>query len=179
MDALNLIVTENVTIFILASLLLNLILIFLLVGNYAATASLKDKYKKLTKGMSGKNIESILLEHMERIDNVSKEFENYNSKLNILDNKLSFGIQKVGFIRYNAFSDVGSDLSYSIALLDQNDNGFILTGIHGRAESYTYAKSVKNGVSNYHISTEEEQALERAKNNYLDGVQVKSGRVNK
>jgi len=172
-------IKENAAIFILASFILNIIMIFLLVGNYAATASLKDRYKKLTKGMSGKNIESILFEHMERMEDATRDFENLNSKINILDNKMSFGIQKLGFIRYNAFSDVGSDLSYSIALLDQNDNGFILTGIHGRAESYSYAKSVKNGVSNYHISTEEEQALERAKSNYLDGEKVLSAKVNK
>lgn len=177
METVQSIINENVSIFILASFILNIILIFLLVFNLSATSSLKDKYKKLTKGMTGKNIESILFDHMERIENVSKEFEGYNSKLNILDNKLSFGIQKVGFIRYSAFSDVGSDLSYSVALLDQNDNGFILTGIHGRSESYSYAKSVKNGVSNYHLSTEEEQALERAKNNYLDGTQLKSNRI--
>ncbi|MDR5658898.1 DUF4446 family protein [Serpentinicella sp. ANB-PHB4] len=172
-------IEDHTAIFILGSVVLNVLLALLLILNYSALTTLKDRYKKLTRGMTGKNIESILFEHIEKVEGVHKNFDEINSKINLLNNRLSFSFQKIGFIRYNAFDDVGSDLSFSIAILDDNNNGFILTGIHGRAESYTYAKSVKNGTSSYHISVEEEQALERAMNNQLDATELKTSRSKK
>ena len=66
-------------------------------------------------------------------------------------------VQKVSIIRYKAFEDVGSDLSFSIALLDENNDGIILTGIYGRNESTTYAKPIDKGISRYDLSEEEKQ----------------------
>lgn len=165
--------------FIFTSLVMNLLLIILLAINYGITSSLKDKYKRLTKGTSGRNIESILLEHIQKVEDVEEGFKGLHSKLDILENRISFCIQKVGIVRYNAFNDVGSDLSYSIALLDDNNNGIVLTGIHGRTETVSYAKPILNGKSNYNLSVEELQALERAKPNDLENVRIKGFRSNK
>lgn len=71
---------------------------------------------------------------------------------------------KVSIVRYRAFEDVGSDLSYSIALLDNNNNGVILTGIYGRNESTTYAKPIDKGLSRYELSDEEKYVLKDAMN---------------
>lgn len=76
--------------------------------------------------------------------------------------KLTFAIQKVGFVRYNAFGDMGSELSFSIAFLDNFLNGFILTSIYGREHSTCYAKPIKDGKSIYPLSAEEIQAIDRA-----------------
>ncbi|SET71972.1 Protein of unknown function [Natronincola peptidivorans] len=165
--------------FIFTGLVMNLFLIILLAINYSMTANLKDKYKRLVKGTSGKNIENVLMEHIAKVEEVQEDFKELYSKLDILENRISFSIQKVGIVRYNAFQDVGSDLSYSIALLDNNDTGIILTGIHGRAETISYAKPVKEGQSNYNLSVEEIQALERAKSNDLDNVKIKGARGKK
>jgi hypothetical protein len=172
-------VREYTEIFIIMSLAGNIILVFLLSINYTATSNLREKYKKLTKGASGKNIEAILVEHMQKADEMRDEFSQIHTKINILQNRMSFCIQKVGMIRYNAFEDMGSDLSYSIALLDHNNDGAIITGIHGRAESISYAKPIKEGKSTYSLSIEELQALERAKNKSLDGLEIKTLRSNR
>ena len=119
------------------------------------------------------------MDHLDRVEEIESKFKELNIKLDILENQLSFSIQKIGFVRYSAFEDVGSNLSYSIALLDDNDNGIILTGIHSRTESTSYAKSVINGQSNYQLSIEEIQALERAKENELDGIKIRESRLNK
>ena len=71
-------------------------------------------------------------------------------------------MQKTSMVRYKAFADVGSDLSFSIALLDGNDNGAILTSIYGRNESTTYAKPIDKGMSRYDLSEEEKKVLEQA-----------------
>lgn len=153
---------------VLASLGLNTLFIILLLINYGSISSLKSKYKRLTKGSSGKNMEHIIVEHINKLEDVQQMLGDTNNRIEMLDNKIKACVQKVGFIRYNAFKDTGSDLSYSIALLNENDDGVIITGIHGRAESVSYAKSVSKGKSKYSLSVEELQALERAKSNAID-----------
>ena len=75
-------------------------------------------------------------------------------------------VQKVAIMRYKAFEDVGSDLSFSVAILDDNNDGIILTGIYGRNESTTYAKPIDKGISRYDLSEEEICVLNEAINKY-------------
>ncbi|ABR50854.1 conserved hypothetical protein [Alkaliphilus metalliredigens QYMF] len=167
------------TYFILGSFLLNLLLVLLLIIYNTTTSNLKDKYKRLVKGTDGKNIESVLMQHIEKVEEAQVEVEKVHKRLDIINNRMSFCIQKVGMVRYNAFADMGSDLSYSYALLDENNNGMIITGIYGRSETVTYAKPVKDGKSNYSLSVEELQALQRAKENTIDTLELQGFRSKK
>ena len=72
-------------------------------------------------------------------------------------------VQKVVVVRYNAFDNVGSDLSFTIALLDSSDNGVVINGVYARDSSSTYAKPIVSGKSKYVLSAEEMQALDIAK----------------
>ncbi|NLZ49550.1 MAG: DUF4446 family protein, partial [Clostridiales bacterium] len=78
------------------------------------------------------------------------------------DKELKKCTQKVSILRYKAFDDVGSDLSFSIAMLDGDNNGIIITSIYGRHDSTTYAKPVDKGISRYDLSEEEERVLKEA-----------------
>lgn len=71
-------------------------------------------------------------------------------------------LQRVGMVRYNAFSDVGGELSFSLALLDEEENGVVISGLYGREESRIYAKPIKGGKSPINLSEEEREALRRA-----------------
>lgn len=71
-------------------------------------------------------------------------------------------IQKVGLIRYNPFEEMGGNLCFALALLDGEDNGVVLNGIHSRTGSFTYAKPIEMGVSIYMLSDEEKQAVKMA-----------------
>ncbi|NLC77511.1 MAG: DUF4446 family protein, partial [Clostridia bacterium] len=66
-------------------------------------------------------------------------------------------------VRYNAFTGLGSDQSFSLALLDSRDDGVVITSIYGREDSRFYAKPVKGGRSRYRLTDEELLALDRAK----------------
>ena len=71
--------------------------------------------------------------------------------------------RKVGLIRFQAFEGTGGDQSFSLALLDVKNNGFILSGIYGRDMSKVYAKEVRDGkVSKYKLTQEEQEALSKA-----------------
>lgn len=115
--------------------------------------------RKLGKG---DNLDELLKSYIAEVESIKKdnsEIKNYYTKL---DSDLASCIQKVGLVRYNAFKDVGSDLSFAIALLDGNDNGVVFNGIYGSESSNIYAKPIKEKKSSYQLSQEEEYAIEIA-----------------
>lgn len=122
----------------------------------------RERYNLFVRGMNGIDIEGLFIKSHGDIMDIKRDLELFEKNLESLETKLTFSIQRIGFIRYNAFYDMGSDLSFSIALLDSYRNGFVLTSIYGRENSVTYAKPVKNGVSNIPLSAEELIAIERA-----------------
>ena len=84
-----------------------------------------------------------------------------NTRCDGLRDQLMDCVQKVGVVRFNAFDDTGSDLSYSVALLDERKDGVVFSSIFGRDENRCYAKPVKNGKSDYPLSKEELEALSK------------------
>jgi hypothetical protein len=122
----------------------------------------KEKYNSFMRGLTGVNIEDLLIRIDKDIREMERDINLIESNISSLDTKLTFAIQKIGFIRYNAFDGIGSELSYSIALLDNFQNGFVLTSIYGRESSISYAKPLKNGECNIPLSAEELIAIDRA-----------------
>ena len=81
-----------------------------------------------------------------------------------LDKKTEKCIQKVGIVRYNAYKDTGSDLSFAVCLLDEKNNGIVFNGIYSRDMSNIYAKPIEDGKSKYKVTPEEQEAISRAMN---------------
>ena len=151
---------SNVLIIVIIALIL-IVLIWNIVLS-VKIASLTGKYKKFMRGSNGKNFENMLLDHVVNIEAAVERVNIMNEDLVNLKNQMDRGIQKCNIIRYNAFSDTGSDLSYSIAMLDNFNDGIIITGIYGRNESISYAKPISKGTSKYPLSVEEELVLNRS-----------------
>ena len=151
-------------------LILNILIIVLLIGFIALLVSnmkLKEKYKKFMKKLgNGKDIEEDLSNFMYKVDRVEKQNAEIMSFCKSLDEDFSKCIQKVGIVRYSAFKDTGSDLSFALALLDEKNNGVLLNGIYSREMSNIYGKPIINGKSEYTLSEEENEALYKAINNY-------------
>ena len=87
---------------------------------------------------------------------------NINTLIQNIDKDLENCVQKVGIVRYSAFQDTGSDLSFTLALLDEKNTGVVLNGIYSREMSNIYAKPVQNGKSSYTLSEEEQKAIKKA-----------------
>jgi len=104
-----------------------------------------------------------LKEVLARFKDLEKSFERISEELKNLKKEGKFAVQKVGIIRFNPFSGVGGDQSFSIALLDGNDNGMVITSLYTREGNRIYGKPIKNGGSEYLLSGEEKQAIEKAK----------------
>jgi len=114
------------------------------------------------RGTSGKNFEVMLTDHISNVESAIERVNIMNDELLQMKNQVDKCLQKCNIIRYNAFNDTGSDLSYSIAILDNFNDGIILTGIYGRNETITYAKPIIKGKSKYPLSVEEELVLNRS-----------------
>lgn len=149
-------------IILLALIILIVILIFMETLNRIELNRIEKRYKKLMKGSYGKNIEEMIAEHTSVVENSLESIKEIKDAYDSVENKLKNCVQKYSVVRYRAFDDVGSDLSFSIALLDENNDGMIITGIYGRNESTTFAKPIENGISKYDLSEEEKLAIKKA-----------------
>ena len=147
-------------------LILSIIVIVLLIAFLVVLGkviSLNKKYKRFMKKLgSSENLEEDLENYMYRVDRVEKQNADILNQINGLDKDLESCVQKVGIVRYSAFQDTGSDLSFTLALLDEHDNGVVFNGIYSREMSNIYAKPVENGNSKYTLSEEEQEAIKRA-----------------
>ena len=147
-------------------LILSIIVGILTIGFIAILYSnikLKNKYNKFMKKIgNGKNIEEDLENYMYRVERVERQNAEIISYCKNLDDEVAKCIQKVGIVRYSAFKDTGSDLSFAVAMLNENNDGVVFNGIYSREMSNIYAKSVKNGGSEYTLSEEEKEAIRRA-----------------
>ncbi len=162
---------ENVTqilqseIFLLVLVAIVMILLIGFLVLLIKFSSLRKKYKKFMEKLgNGKNLEEDLETYMYRVDKVERQNAEISNQMQDMEKNLVKSIKKVGIIRYNAFKDVGSDLSFALALLDDQNNGVVLNGIYAREMSNIYAKPIENGKSNYVLSEEESQAIQKAIN---------------
>ncbi|MDN5332021.1 MAG: hypothetical protein PWP45_1246 [Tepidanaerobacteraceae bacterium] len=120
-------------------------------------------YAVLMKGTEGKKLEEMLIEYFKSVRQAMSEVAAVKERVNVLERDMLLAVQKVHIKKYNAFDEVGGNLSFSIALLNGENSGVIITGIYGREESRVYLKPVVNGDSSYILSPEEKEVLERAK----------------
>ena len=127
-------------------------------------SSLTKKYNAFMKGSDGHTLENTILTRFKEIDVLKEESKYTSEKLNIACETLITAYQKIGIVKYDAFKEMGGKLSFSLCLLDDENNGFILTSMHTREGCYTYVKEIIKGESFVVLSAEERRSLEEAKN---------------
>ena len=161
----NIIEFMRTDLFLIIISVISLLLLIGLIINYRKISKLNKRYKEfMQKLRNGKNIEEDLENYIYRVERVEKQSAEAMNYCKNLDNDISRCIQKIGIVRYNAFKDTGSDLSFAVALLDEKNNGVVFNGIYSREMSNIYAKPVENGKSSYTVSNEEQMAIDKAIN---------------
>lgn len=149
--------------FLMINFIFEIILLIVVVIALYFLVKLTKEYKAFMKKMGkGNNISEMLKEYLEDVELIKRDNSEIKAYYTKLDNDISSCIQKVGLVRYNAFKDVGSDLSFAIAFLDREDNGVVFNGIYGSESSNIYAKPIKQGQSQYQLSDEERYAIDLA-----------------
>lgn len=156
--------TDTFLLIIFATMIFLLIAFVIILVRFS---SLSKKYNDFMKKLGNSDsLEEDLKIYMSRVDEVEKQNSKTSRQVKKIDTELKKCIQKVGIVRYSAFRDTGSDLSFTLALLDENNDGVVLNGIYSREMSNIYAKPVVQGESTYTVSEEEAQAIEKAMNGY-------------
>lgn len=139
-----------------------IVLLIMTIVNAVQMSKLKKSYKSFMTGKSGKNLEETLIKRLSQIDMLI-ESNNINEKnIQMLFNNMKMTYQKMGLIKYDAFHEMGGKLSFSLAMLDGKNNGYIINAMHTREGCYTYIKEIVDGNSIIILSEEEKEALKMA-----------------
>jgi len=149
---------DNTLIFLLAT---GLILVIWNIVLTVLILSLKRKNNQFfttDKGNVYDLMQSIVLDNKK----FNKRSEKVEQGLDHIAEMMKKSFQKIGVIRYNPFHDTGGNMSFSLALLDLDNNGIVLTSIHGRGADRVYAKSIQNGKSQHNLSAEEIESIKKA-----------------
>ena len=148
---------------ILGLAVLTLILLVLYIVNVVQMAQLKKRYKIFMSGKNARNLEKTLIERLDQVDSLLKANETNEKNIDKLFSNMKFTFQKVGLVKYDAFNEMGGKLSFSLALLNETDDGFVMNAVHSREGCYTYVKEIIAGNSIIVLSPEEKEALDNAK----------------
>ena len=146
----------------MATIILVIALLVYCVILHIRLGSLKKKYDFFMQGEHGASLERKLSVEVSEIRDAAKGLESLLSEQVAIRNIQSNTIQKIGFIKYNAFENIGNDLSFALTLLDGNNNGICISSIYGRNESRIFSKPIVKGKSLVSLSQEELESLNEA-----------------
>ena len=149
--------------FLIVLFILNIVLLIVsIIGNVRIKNIRKNGKEFMTKLGDGKDLSEDLNKYMNRVINTEKEIKDVKKYCKTLDTQLKGCTQKIGIVRYNAYKDVSSELSFAVALLDEENNGVVFNGIYSREMSNIYAKPIVNGKSTYTLTCQENDAVFKA-----------------
>ena len=123
---------------------------------------LKSSYASFMKGKDGRTLEDSIFERFDELDELTKIALKNRKEIRVLQGDILGTLQKVGITRYDAFNEMGGNLSFALTLLDGNNNGYIINSMHSREGCYNYIKEIVKGESYIELSGEEADSLEKA-----------------
>ena len=156
--------TLDIGVVILVLCIIIVILLVINITNICSINKLKKKYKKFMTGKNAKSLENEIIALFEDNKFIKSSIDKNKKDIRTLYKNMESTFQKIGIIKYDAFNQMGGKLSFCLALLDENNNGFILNSVHSAEGCYSYTKEIINGESSISLGEEEKQALLKAMN---------------
>jgi len=123
----------------------------------------EKRLKKFFLGKKAKNLEDTISILEDNIKELKEAKVNAEKELSNINNKLKKSIRGLEVIRFNPFPDQGSNQSFAIGLLDENEDGVVISSLYSRDRMSVFAKPIKSGNSSYELTTEEKEVLKKAK----------------
>lgn len=121
------------------------------------------RFKKLMKGLGEQDVEKIMQTYASELGELREHvIESSDVRIRLLEKKTSTALRNVAAMGYNAFEHMGNNMSFSVALLDDQKTGLVLTGIYGRDSTYVYMKPIRKGKPEKELSNEEKEVYSRA-----------------
>lgn len=142
--------------------LIQILLFVLLISVNMKYNRLKTIYLSFMKGKDGKNLEEGFLERFAELDELTETVNKNEADIKNIYKKIKKNYQKIGIVRYDAFHEMGGNLSFALTMLDEENNGWIMNAMHSREGCYTYIKEIVKGESFIELAEEERESLEHA-----------------
>lgn len=139
-----------------------IVMLVLLIINMVNIRKMKRNYRIFMNGKTAENLEDSILEHFKEIDNLKSITDKHTSQIAAITEEMFSVYKKLGMVKYDAFNEMGGKLSFALAMLDKNNNGFVMNAMHSREGCYTYVKEIIKGESFITLADEEKQALDKA-----------------
>jgi len=153
---------ERLTVLVYASLAACAVLLLAVLALGLRLRRVRRAYARLLEGVPRGDLLSVVSRHIEAVEELQRIAGLMGRETAQLRQRVSSAVRTVGLARYDAFPDVGGQLSFSAAFLDEAGDGVVLSTINGRTDSRSYAKAVKGGRSEHQLSDEERAAIAMA-----------------
>ncbi len=125
---------------------------------------LMKRYEKFMRGKNAENLADALEENFQQMERLEISHQKNELKMDNALNNITSTFHKLGIVKYDAFKEMGGNLSFALCMLDDNNTGFILNTMHGRDSSYSYIKEIIKGEAYATLGEEEKEALDKALN---------------
>lgn len=139
-----------------------LILLIVTIVNIVQMRKLKKRYKIFMSGKDAKTLEDVLTTRLDQVDELIRSNKVNEENIDKIFKTLKFTFQKMGLVKYDAFHEMGGKLSFSLAMLNEKNDGYIINAMHSREGCYTYIKEIIAGNCVIQLSEEEKEALDIA-----------------
>ncbi len=148
---------------VLVILILLIIILFVgLVLTFSKLQRISRKYYTLTSGKQARDLEHIMLSRFKEMDKVKARMKRFSKEHRTFQGHLDSCYNKFGLVKYDAFDNMAGELSYSLALLNSENSGFVISSMHSKEGCFSYAKEVIKGESYLALSNEEKEAISKA-----------------
>lgn len=159
MSELNQLINEQLQWFVFGFVVIMLVLVVTVIAQGAKLRTMRRKYETMMAGSGVEDLEGLLLDLKNQNEMLEEELSEQKTLLKATQVKIREMKSNIAMKRYNAFGERGNDLSFSLAILDDDNNGIVLTSLYNRENSYIYSKPLQNGQSQYALSPEEKEVI--------------------
>jgi len=160
---LNSIIQDNLGLSVIGAIIVAILLLIWNIFLHLNVSRIKKNQQQLFSGKNGADLEKTILEHAKNMKELDRDIQDLYGISNQIHNLAKKSVHKVGIVRFNPFKDLGGDQSFSVALLDGESSGVIVSALHTREGNRVYAKPVEKGKAvRYPLTDEEREAIKRA-----------------
>ena len=123
---------------------------------------MQAKYQIFMRGKDGKSLEKGFLEQFKTVEKLERAVKQNTRDIDTIYKRMKTHYQKIRIVRYDAFQEMGGNLSFVLTMLDENNNGWVFNAMHSREGCYTYIKEIVKGESYMELGEEERESLKKA-----------------
>ena len=154
--------TEVLLYLVIVLLIMQVVFIGIVINLQMKHKGMQAKYQIFMRGKDGKSLEKGFLEQFKTVEKLERAVKQNTRDIDTIYKRMKTHYQKIGIVRYDAFQEMGGNLSFVLTMLDENNNGWVFNAMHSREGCYTYIKEIVKGESYMELGEEERESLKKA-----------------